>query len=85
MTVSLKSDNIKIELCVKDNGIGIPHNQLDRVFSKFFRADSAVKIDTRGSGLGLYIAKNIIEAHKGRIWFESKEGRGSTFCFSLPC
>lgn len=84
VAVFLKSDNIKIEFCIKDNGIGIPKNQLPKVFSKFFRAPNAVKLETEGNGLGLYIAKNIIEAHKGRIWFESIEGKGSTFCFNLP-
>jgi len=84
VTVSLKRANMSIELCVRDTGIGIPEDQLHRVFSKFFRGVNVVSIDTEGTGLGLYIAKNIIEAHKGRIWFESKEGKGSTFCFKLP-
>ncbi|MCK4454309.1 HAMP domain-containing protein [Candidatus Parcubacteria bacterium] len=84
VTVSLRRANMSIELCVRDTGIGIPGDQLDRVFSKFFRGANVMRIDTEGTGLGLYIAKNIIEAHKGRIWFESKEGEGSTFCFKLP-
>ncbi len=84
VTVSLKNATMGIELCIKDTGIGIPSNQLHRVFSKFFRADNVTKVDTEGTGLGLYLTKNIIEAHKGRIWFETKEGEGSTFCFNLP-
>ena len=84
VTISLKSANMKAELCVKDTGIGVPKDQLDRVFSKFFRGANVLKINTEGTGLGLYIARNIVEAHKGRIWFQSKEGQGSTFCFSLP-
>ena len=84
VTVSLRRANMNIELCVKDTGIGIPGDQLDRIFSKFFRGANVMRIDTEGTGLGLYIAKNIVEAHKGRIWFESKEDEGSTFCFKLP-
>ena len=84
VTVSLRRANMSIELCIRDTGIGIPNDQLDRVFSKFFRGANVMRIDTEGTGLGLYIAKNIIEAHKGRIWFESKEDEGSTFCFKLP-
>lgn len=69
---------------VKDNGVGIPEEQLDRVFDKFFRSDNAVKYQTEGTGLGLYIAKNIIEQTGGKIWFQSVENLGSIFSFSLP-
>jgi PAS domain S-box-containing protein len=84
VTISLKSDKRKVEFKIQDNGIGIPENQQERVFDKFFRASNAVKMETEGSGLGLFIVKNIIEAHGGEIWFASKEGKGSTFCFTLP-
>lgn len=85
ITISIR-DNKKgeIEFLIKDNGIGIPKNQQERIFTKFFRAASAVKFETEGSGLGLFIAKNIIEAHQGRIWFESEEEKGTTFYFTLP-
>jgi signal transduction histidine kinase len=73
-----------IVFSVKDNGVGIPEEQQDRVFDKFFRSDNAVKYQTEGTGLGLYISKNIIEQMGGRIWFQSVENLGSIFSFSLP-
>lgn len=84
ISVFIKSDEKEIEIQVKDTGIGIPQRQQEKVFTKFFRSDSAMKVETEGSGLGLCIAKNIIEAHGGRIWFNSEEGRGSTFYFIIP-
>ncbi|MDD5433213.1 MAG: ATP-binding protein [Candidatus Pacebacteria bacterium] len=69
---------------VQDTGIGIPENQKVRIFSKFFRGVTALKTETEGTGLGLFIAKNIIEAHSGKIWFDSEEGKGTTFYFTLP-
>ena len=84
VTISLYSKKEGLEFSVKDTGIGILKEQQARVFTKFFRGSNAVKKETSGSGLGLYIAKNIIESHKGRIWFESKEGEGTTFYFILP-
>jgi len=69
---------------IKDNGVGIPLEQHGRVFDKFFRSDNIVKYQTEGTGLGLYIAKNIIEQLGGDIWFDSVEGLGSIFSFSIP-
>ncbi len=74
----------KILFIVKDSGIGVPPEQQKRVFSKFFRGVNAVKAETEGTGLGLFIAKNIVEAHGGEIWFKSKINQGSTFYFTLP-
>jgi len=73
-----------IVFMIKDHGIGIPQDQQNKIFSKFFRADNASSQETDGTGLGLYIAKSIIEAHDGKIWFESKEKIGTTFYFELP-
>lgn len=83
-TVGLKYDKKGVECTIEDTGIGIPLSQQDRVFGRFFRAKNAVRMETEGSGLGLYISKNIVEAHGGRIWFESQEGKGSTFYIWLP-
>jgi PAS domain S-box-containing protein len=73
-----------IEIMIKDTGIGIPQEEAAKLFSKFYRATNAVKSVADGSGLGLYIAKNIILAHGGRIWAESEVNRGSTFHLTLP-
>ena len=71
-------------LSVRDHGIGIPANQQGRIFSRFMRADNAHAYNIGGTGLGLYLCRELIERHGGRIWFESVEGQGSTFCVSLP-
>jgi PAS domain S-box-containing protein len=84
VTVSLKRGKKEVDVEVRDTGMGIPEDQSQRVFSKFFRGANAVRVDTEGSGLGLFLAKNIIEAHGGKIWFESGEGVGTTFYFNIP-
>jgi PAS domain S-box-containing protein len=84
VTISVDCDNMNLTVAIKDKGMGIQKNQQVRVFSKFFRGDNAVKMETEGSGLGLFLTKNIIERHGGKIWFESEEGKGSTFYFTLP-
>jgi len=84
VTVSLKCVKKEIEVSIKDTGVGIPKDQQERVFTKFFRAANVMRMETEGSGLGLFITKNIIEAHGGKIWFESEENKGSTFHFTLP-
>ena len=73
----------EILLSVKDNGIGIPENQLERLFQKFSRVDSAEVSNIKGSGLGLWISREIIRAHGGKIWVESEAGVGSSFMFTL--
>jgi PAS domain S-box-containing protein len=84
ITITLESKDREIIFSVEDTGIGIPKDQQERVFSRFFRAENAILSETEGTGLGLFISKNIIEAHGGRIWFESEEGKGTTFYFTLP-
>ncbi|MBU3964213.1 PAS domain-containing protein [Patescibacteria group bacterium] len=82
--ISLTRKKNEVELSIKDSGIGIPKDQHDRVFTKFFRADNAVRKETEGTGLGLFIAKNVVESHKGRILFVSEEKKGTTFTIFLP-
>jgi two-component system phosphate regulon sensor histidine kinase PhoR len=75
-------DNVLVEIA--DSGIGIPEEELLRVFDEFYRARNAREVEKDGTGLGLSIVKQIIERHSGKIWVESKEGLGSTFRFTLP-
>ena len=73
-----------LQISVEDTGIGIPEGGIEKLFTKFYRAENALKSQTEGSGLGLYIARNIIRAHGGKIWAESEVGRGTTIHFTLP-
>lgn len=83
--ISLRqSEKKEIEIKISDNGVGIPKEEQTRVFSKFFRGSNVMKMETEGTGLGLYIVKNIVEAHGGRIWFDSQEKIGTTFNIILP-
>ncbi len=75
-------DEIVVE--VRDTGIGIPADSLDRIFTKFYRVPHRAGEQPEGTGLGLHIAQQIIKAHGGRIWAESTVGQGSTFRFTLP-
>ena len=69
---------------VRDNGIGISQEDQKKLFERFFRGDNAVRSQTEGSGLGLYIVRSIVEAHKGKIWYESEINKGSVFYVKLP-
>lgn len=77
-----QTNDILVE--IEDTGIGIPREDLPKVFDEFYRARNAKKIDKAGMGLGLSISKQIIQLHKGNIWVESKEGAGTKFSFLLP-
>lgn len=82
ISVAVKDD--WIEYIVKDQGIGVPAAQQEQLFQKFFRAVNARQQRPDGTGVGLFLAKKVIDAHKGQIIFESKENKGSTFGFRLP-
>ena len=71
-------------ISIKDQGIGIPKKDQSRVFKGFYRAQNAKTVSASGTGLGLYYVKSILEMHKVRIWFESEEGKGTTFFIAFP-
>jgi len=73
-----------VKFKIKDNGIGIPKADQVKLFSKFYRAENALRLQTEGSGLGLFIVKNIIKTHGGDITFNSEEGMGTEFIITLP-
>lgn len=79
-----REDNQEVRVCVQDTGIGIPPEELSKVFDKFYQIRSSAKTDVRGTGIGLTISKEIVELHGGRIWIESKVGEGTKFIFTLP-
>ncbi len=80
VTIKLTSINEGVLVQVKDNGIGIPEDKQQFIFDAFYR----ISTERKGSGLGLSIAKQIVESHGGRIWVESTPGKGSIFSFTLP-
>ncbi len=82
--ISLTAENNKVIFTVKDTGIGVPSDEQEQLFSKFYRASNAKKQRPDGTGVGLYLAKTVIDSHGGKIIFESVQGKGSTFGFSLP-
>ncbi len=82
--IDFKIQGDELIISVRDFGVGITPSQIDRIFQKFGRIYNPMSIQAGGSGLGLYIVKNLVEAHGGRIWVTSREGRGSKFSFSLP-
>lgn len=84
VTIARLPDSPFIEVSVADTGIGVSPENLDKLFTKFFRGENVVKIQTEGSGLGLYITKNILKRHGGDVRVESELNRGTTFHFFLP-
>ncbi len=95
VTISEDDEQHLALLSIKDTGIGIPKQQQARIFGRFIRGDNARVYGIGGTGLGLYLSRELVwyrtgplpqsvERHSGRIWFESAEGKGSTFSISLP-
>lgn len=82
--ISIQFDTKFLYVKIKDQGVGIPKKELPKIFTKFFRATNVVRIQTEGTGLGLFIVKNIIVKHNGTISLKSEEGRGTEVSFSLP-
>ena len=81
---AVEREGQQILLLVKDNGIGIPREDLSRIFERFYRVDKGRSQEMGGTGLGLSIVKHIVQANGGRVWAESQPGKGSTFYFTLP-
>jgi PAS domain S-box-containing protein len=84
VTVGARRNADRVEVRVADEGIGIPASERERIFRKFYRAESAARDGAAGTGLGLFIAKELVTAMGGRIWVDSIEGEGSSFSFELP-
>jgi PAS domain S-box-containing protein len=84
VTVGARRNADRVEVRVADEGIGIPPAERERIFRKFYRAESAARDGAAGTGLGLFIARELVTAMGGRIWVDSTEGEGSSFAFELP-
>lgn len=84
ITLKIKVGKKDIKIIVGDNGLGIPKKNQKKLFTKFFRAENAVRKETEGTGLGLFIVKNVIDKHKGAIECESEELKGTKFTVTLP-
>ena len=82
ITTRIKDGSVEVSVC--DRGNGINESSKDKIFQRFYRADNTLGGTASGFGIGLYFSSEIMQLHKGKIWFESKEGKGSTFYFSIP-
>ena len=84
VTIRLQTAPSELTFAIQDSGIGIPENDLPRLFEKFYRGTNREALAQRGTGLGLAIVKSIAERHGGNVWAESELGKGSTFYLQIP-
>ena len=84
ITFRLEEGTDEIQISVSDEGVGIPKDQVNKIFDRFYRVDKARSRNLGGTGLGLAIAKEMVEAHGGKIWAESKDEVGTTIFITLP-
>jgi two-component system sensor histidine kinase SenX3 len=82
--LTVNTDDAWLDFVVRDEGIGIPGNELERIFERFYRVDRARSRDTGGTGLGLAIVRHVAHNHGGTVTVASREGEGSTFVLRLP-
>lgn len=84
VTISCRKKNDTLDVLVKDEGVGLKQEDFDKLFEPFFRGKNILELDNKGTGLGLYIARLLVEKHGGKIWAEPPGDKGATFTFSLP-
>ncbi len=84
VTITLQKDQRAFKVSIRDTGIGIPSEEHERIFDRFYRIEQDCATAAKGTGLGLFIAKTLVELHGGRIWVTSEVGKGSEFSFTLP-
>lgn len=82
--IAVRKRGSELEISVKDEGLGIKGEDMDRLFEKFSRLEQPADLNVKGSGLGLYICKAMVEAQGGRIWVDSEPGHGATFTYTIP-
>jgi len=84
VNTEVKAEDGALRILVSDTGIGIPEEDLSKIFDEFYRSKNAKAYHKTGTGLGFSIVKQILDSHRGKIWVESKMGRGTTFSCALP-
>ncbi len=84
ISIKASQENGQVLFEVSDTGIGIPEEDIPKLFNEFYRVDNDINLNVKGTGLGLALVKNIVEAHKGKIWVTSKVNGGTTFHFTIP-